>query len=89
MLGRGSFGSVYRAVRKATNRTYVVKQINVQLLSEEEQRDAVKEVRLMASLSHPHVVHYFDSFIDGSLLNIVMGLCDGGDLQHFLQQKLL
>jgi NIMA (never in mitosis gene a)-related kinase len=87
MLGRGSFGSVYRAVRRATKRTYVVKQINVQLLSEEEQRDAVKEVRLMASLSHPHVVHYFDSFIDGSLLNIVMGLCDGGDLQNFLQHR--
>ena len=87
MLGRGSFGSVYSCVRKQTSKKYVIKQINVQILSSEEQRDAVKEVRLMASLNHQNIVHYYDSFIDGKLLNIVMGLCDGGDLQEFLKKR--
>ena len=86
LLGRGSFGKVYRVTRHADGRAYVMKQINVAEMSEREQRDAVNEVQVMAAMDHANLVRYFDSFIDAGLLNIVMEFCDGGDLQAYLQK---
>lgn len=42
--------------------------------------DAINEVTILAKLNHPHIVKYFDSFIDRNLLNIVMEYCEGGDV---------
>jgi NIMA (never in mitosis gene a)-related kinase len=35
---------------------------------------------LLASLRHPYIVGYQESFVEKDLLNIVMQYCDGGDL---------
>lgn len=40
----------------------------------------------MASLNHPNIVRYFDSFLDDGKLNIIMEYCDQGDLQQFLKK---
>ena len=47
----------------------------------------VVQVRIMASLSHPNVVRYFDSFLDEGKLNIIMEFCDQGDLQQYLKRR--
>ena len=77
-LGKGSFGEVFRARRRADGRTYVIKRIDMSGMSEKEQRGAVNEVHVMASLSSPFVVRYFDSFIEAAQLFIVMEHCAGG-----------
>lgn len=41
----------------------------------------------MAALDSPYVVRYYDSFIDESKLNIIMGYCDRGDLQSLLRKQ--
>ena len=66
-LGSGSYGVVYKAVRRGrgggADETVVVKKISLGGLSAREQADALNEVKVMASLDHPNVVKYFDSFI--------------------------
>jgi len=66
-LGSGSYGVVFKAIRQGRNNcpdeTVVVKKISLGGLSEREQADALNEVKVMASLDHPNVVRYFDSFI--------------------------
>ena len=51
-------------------------------LSEKEKENAVNEIRILASLSHPNIVGYKDAFFDDSTLTlcIVMEYADGGDL---------
>lgn len=44
------------------------------------------QVRIMASLDHPNVVRYYDSFLEKNMLNIVMEYCEEGDLQMFLKK---
>lgn len=51
-------------------------------LSEKEKVNALNEVRILASIENPNIISYKESFIDEreKCLNIVMELCDGGDL---------
>ena len=43
--------------------------------------NALNEVRILASIKHPHIVAYKDAFVDqDKYLCIVMEYADGGDL---------
>jgi len=65
------------------SRLYALKQVPLRTLTPREKANAVNEVRLLASVSSPQVVTYYDSFVgpsSGSLC-IVMEYAEGGDLQ--------
>lgn len=51
-----------------------------------EQSNAVNEVRMLASIEHPNVISYKESFFDDQSLVIIMELCDGGDLMQKVEQ---
>ena len=86
LLGRGSFGEVYKVKRFKDQKEYVMKQIRVDDMTTSEQREAISECNIMASLKHTHICKYYDSFIDSGLLNIVMEFCPHGDLQQMLSK---
>lgn len=44
----------------------------------------MNEIRLMASIKHPNVIEYKESFIDDHKLCLVMEYCDGGDLSQVI-----
>ena len=76
LLGRGSFGAVYKVIRKRDHKEYVIKKINLEGMTKEERLEAVKETQVMDSLKHENVVRYYQSFIDDDKsLNIVMEYC--------------
>lgn len=85
-LGAGSFGVVFKARRLADDGLYVVKKVRISELSFREQGEAINEVKLLAQMNSPYVVRYFDSFIDGESLHIVMEYCNRGDLQNLLKK---
>ncbi|CAE7423272.1 NEK1, partial [Symbiodinium sp. KB8] len=76
-----------QARRHADGAQYVIKKIDIHDMPPAEQLGAAREAQIMAALDHPHVVRYFDSFVDGGVLCIVMELCRGGDLQAWLKQR--
>ncbi len=47
--------------------------------------EAINEVTILSKLDHPHIVKYYDSFIEKNLLNIIMEFCEGGDLANYLK----
>lgn len=51
-------------------------------LSEKEKVNALNEIRLLASVKHPNIVQYKESFIDdhSQTLCLVMEYANGGDL---------
>ena len=85
-LGAGSFGVVFKARRIVDQLVYVIKSVRISELSFKEQGDAINEVKILAQMNSPHVVHYYDSFIDGDSLHIVMEFCNRGDLQNLLKK---
>eukprot|EP01138_Halocafeteria_seosinensis_P002809 gb/GECG01002870.1/.p1 GENE.gb/GECG01002870.1/~~gb/GECG01002870.1/.p1 ORF type:complete len:768 (+),score=117.31 gb/GECG01002870.1/:1-2304(+) len=82
VLGQGSFGMAVLVMSKKSRKRFVLKKINVQAMSEENVREALREVQVLRGLNHPNIVGYHGSFIDQGYLSIVLDYCDGGDLEQ-------
>jgi NIMA (never in mitosis gene a)-related kinase len=81
-LGKGAFGTVFTAKRKADNNIYAIKRVNISKMSTKDRENALNEIRVLASICHPNIVDYKEAFYDeeSSTLNIVMEYVDEGDL---------
>jgi NIMA (never in mitosis gene a)-related kinase len=55
---------VYKVQHKTNHQFYALKKVKIAGLSEKEKENALNEVRILASLKHPYVVSYKESFID-------------------------
>lgn len=64
LIGKGGFGRVFKVFHNLDNQYYAIKQIRVS--SNHNVNVVLKEVRIMASLSHPHIVRYHYSWISTS-----------------------
>lgn len=65
VLGKGSYGIVYRAKRFSDGKLYALKEADVAKMSAVERKDAVNEIRLMASIKHENIVRYHEAILDG------------------------
>ena len=86
-IGKGTFGTVYKVKKYNESFLYVIKQIPLNELTEEQINQVNSEAKLLSLINSNFVVKYFESFIDNYELFIVMEYCDNGDLYHFLQEQ--
>ncbi|KZS94330.1 kinase-like protein [Sistotremastrum niveocremeum HHB9708] len=84
-IGRGQFGSVYRALNVSTGQTVAVKRIPLEGLSDEEVTQLTNEVILLKSLSHYSIVKYEGMVRDDDTLNIVLEYVENGSLSHTIK----
>lgn len=78
-LGQGAHGTVFKVRSIRNNKVYVMKQINFSVakpggeLQAAYKREALREVQLLKRLEHnPHVVKYYNSFMEDECLHIIM-----------------
>ena len=64
-----------------------MKKIDISRLSEVGLSEKVREVGILAAVHHPHIVKYYDSFIEASYLYLIMEYCEKGDLETFLSSQ--
>ena len=83
-IGHGAEGSVYRVKHLESGRFMALKKIFTQNLRQRPGQDHAHEAKILASLDHPHIVRFHESFMDAQLeyLCIVQDWCDGGNLQQ-------
>ena len=92
-LGVGSYGIVYKVIKKSKtstdndNNIYVIKQIPLYGLTPSEIKEVKTEANILSEIKSIYVVKFFDSFEEDNNLNIVMEYCDGGDLEQLINDK--
>ncbi|KAK9835174.1 hypothetical protein WJX81_003390 [Elliptochloris bilobata] len=89
ILGRGSYGSVYKARVRATGAAVAVKVIPAG--APEEVAAIQREIEMLKQCNHPNVVRYLGSWAAAGSLWIAMEYCGGGsvaDLVHAAEAPL-
>jgi len=79
-LGRGSYGTVYKVQSVRNEQIYVLKKISMKHMKQKHQAAALKEVQILKTLKHPHVIQYYTSFMEDEALHILMEYAHKGDL---------
>ena len=89
-LGDGAYSIVYKVKRKEDSSIYALKKVKLKGLTDKEKKNALNEVRILASVKSPFVISYKEAFIEekSESLCLVMEYADKGDLyQKIVQLK--
>ena len=77
-IGEGTFGKVYKL--EEGGKVFAVKEISVS------DPKAEKEQRMLETVKHKHIIHYFRAFVEDNRLNIVMEFADLGSLTQIVRE---
>lgn len=86
VLGKGSFGTVYRATDTATGKEYAVKRITVARATHYDCVCVLTELRVLAAHQCPFLVAFREAYVDAGALHLVTEWARHGDLAHLLRQ---
>ncbi|KAK9150199.1 hypothetical protein Syun_008508 [Stephania yunnanensis] len=84
LIGRGSFGDVYRGFDKELNKDVAIKVIDLEE-AEDEIEDIQKEISVLSQCRSPYITEYYGSHLHQTKLWIVMEYMAGGSVADLIQ----
>ncbi|KAK4744500.1 hypothetical protein SAY87_010812 [Trapa incisa] len=84
LIGRGSFGDVYKAFDKELNKEVAIKVIDLEE-SEDDIEDIQKEISVLSQCRSPYITAYYGSYLHQTKLWIIMEYMAGGSVADLLQ----
>ncbi|KAG5995727.1 hypothetical protein E4U54_002786, partial [Claviceps lovelessii] len=84
-IGKGAFGSVYKAFNWSTGEAVAVKQVKLVNLPKSELRMIESEIDLLKNLLHDNIVKYIGFVKSVDCLNIILEYCENGSLHSILK----
>ncbi len=83
LIGRGSFGEVYRGEDTRSQKTVAIKVVNLE--TDHADIDEIRtEVSMLCNCDSPYIIKYHESFLVGSELWIVMDFCGLGSSRQLI-----
>jgi len=87
-LGRGGFGVVFKALRKADGNSVAIKVLLPRVAVQPAEIERfLREMAVTAQLSHPNIVNLMDQGHNEGIPWFVMDYCDGGSLWDLVQKQ--
>ena len=86
--GRGASGIVYKAQSKLNGSTYALKAINIRHIQRTKRERYLREVRILKSMKHPHILECYGSFVDKEDFYIVTEFAEFGDLDKLIKNQV-
>lgn len=90
LLGEGSFGKAYLATVDNEDKKYVIKQVIMDGMTDQEKRETFNEAAILKRLDHPNIIKFKEVFRQSQpkeALNIVTEYADGGDLEQKIEAQ--
>ena len=86
-VGKGTFGTVYKALELSNGRIVAIKKIA--LKQNQENNSILKEIELMKEIEHPNIVKYYNYFKNenDNIYYIIMEYLEGGTLKNYLTEN--
>ncbi|KAG6008670.1 hypothetical protein E4U21_004025 [Claviceps maximensis] len=84
-IGKGAFGSVYKAFNWSTGEAVAVKQVKLVNLPKSELRMIESEIDLLKNLLHDNIVKYIGFVKSVDCLNIILEYCENGSLHSIIK----
>lgn len=81
-IGRGSFGVVLRGTFDGDNHEYAIKQSSKPIQGEGDRQHRLQEAYAAAVCSNPHLLRYYDCWIEDSQLHMRTEYVPGGNIMH-------
>jgi LIM domain kinase 1 len=85
LLGKGFFGQVYKVTHKVTQEVMVLKELY--RVDEEAQKNFLKEVAVLRSLSHNNVLRFIGVLYKEKKLHLVTEFIPGGSLKELIHDS--
>lgn len=86
-LGKGTYGKVKKA-RESSGRLVAIKSIRKDKIKDEQDLLHIRrEIEIMSSLNHPHIIAIHEVFENSSKIVIVMEYASGGDLYDYISER--
>lgn len=87
-LGKGTYGKVQLAINKKTGQEVAIKTIKKTKIESEQDLQRVKrEIQIMSSIEHPHIIHIYEVFENKDKIVLVMQYAPGGELFEYVSQS--
>jgi eukaryotic-like serine/threonine-protein kinase len=87
-IGEGSTGKVYLARQNSMNREVALKVLNPQFSTNTDKlKEFYKEVKIIARLTHPHIVTALKAGSDGQYHYLAMSYISGGTLEDLVNKN--
>lgn len=83
-IGKGNFGDVYKAIDRRDDNIVAIKVINLDE-SDEDIGILVQEIQFLSKLRSPYITKYYETFVNGMSMWIVMEYCGGGSCAELLK----
>ncbi|XP_053110296.1 NUAK family SNF1-like kinase 1 [Hemicordylus capensis] len=87
-LGKGTYGKVKRAIERFSGRVVAIKSIRKDKIKDEQDMVHIRrEIEIMSSLSHPHIITIYEVFENKDKIVIIMECASKGELYDYISER--
>jgi serine/threonine protein kinase len=65
----------------------MAKKTSIYDCSDASQDQLLNEIKILKELSNPHIIKYYDIFLEGDEFIVLLEFCEEGDLEYYAQKK--
>lgn len=87
-LGKGTYGKVKRATERFSGRVVAIKSIRKDKIKDELDMVHIRrEIEIMSSLNHPHIISIYEVFENKDKIVIIMEYASKGELYDYISER--
>ena len=88
MIGKGSYGSVYKVVNTINGRMYALKKIKTDGVQHYEKTSIINELRILSAHKCPFIIKFKTCFYENGHIHLITEYASKGDLSVLIKRNL-